>query len=153
MRRLSYAVSVVAVTVGIIFFAMALWLGGLSFTRGFIFTLGMIVAFVPEGLLPTVTLALAMATQRMARRQALVKKLSAAETLGSTTVICTDKTGTLTENEMTLRHAWVPGAAVTLSGSGYDPEGARGAMVGDRRSDRGGDRGRRPQSRLGPRPG
>ena len=71
----------------------------------------MIVAFVPEGLLPTVTLALAMGTQRMARRHALIKRLSAVETLGCTTVICTDKTGTLTQNAMTGVRALARGSA------------------------------------------
>jgi len=83
----------------------------------------MIVAFVPEGLLPTVTLALAMGTQRMARRHALIKRLSAVETLGCTTVICTDKTGTLTQNEMTARELWVAGRRLTVTGVGYAPEG------------------------------
>ena len=83
----------------------------------------MIVAFVPEGLLPTVTLALAMGVQRMAARHALVKRLSAVETLGCTTVICTDKTGTLTQNEMTVREIWLPGQTITVTGVGYAPRG------------------------------
>jgi magnesium-transporting ATPase (P-type) len=123
MRRLSYTVSVVAVSAGVLFFALAYTLGGLSLGRGFVFALGMIVAFVPEGLLPTVTLALAMGTQRMAKRRALVKRLSAVETLGSTTVICTDKTGTLTQNEMTIRRIAVPGREYEVGGVGYQPQG------------------------------
>jgi calcium-translocating P-type ATPase len=123
LRRLSVVVSVVAVSVGAAFFVLALWLGGLPLSEGFIFALGMIVAFVPEGLLPTVTLSLAMGTQRMARRNALVKKLSAVETLGSTTVICTDKTGTLTENAMTVVEAVAGGVRYTFSGTGYEPHG------------------------------
>jgi P-type Ca2+ transporter type 2C len=123
MRRLSYTVSVVAVVVGGIFFVLALSLGDLSFTTAFVFTMGMIVAFIPEGLLPTVTLSLAMATQRMAERRALVKRLSAVEALGSTTVICTDKTGTLTQNEMTVRQVAVADGLISLTGTGYDPAG------------------------------
>ena len=73
---------------------------------GFVFAIGIIVANVPEGLLPTLTLALALGVRRMAARRALIKRLSAVETLGATTVILTDKTGTLTENEMTVREAW-----------------------------------------------
>jgi Ca2+-transporting ATPase len=130
MKRLSYIVSVVAVAVGAAFFALALLLGDLSPARGFVFALGMIVAFVPEGLLPTVTLALAMATQRMARRNALVKRLSAVETLGSATVICTDKTGTLTENEMTVVEVCVAGGAFVVTGAGYEPRGELVAGAG-----------------------
>ena len=91
--------------------------------ESFIFAIGMVVAFVPEGLLPVVTLSLAMATQRMARRNALVKRLSAVETLGCTTVICTDKTGTLTQNEMTVRRIWTSDAQFTVSGAGYASDG------------------------------
>jgi potassium/sodium efflux P-type ATPase len=102
---------------------LAVVLTGVTLTESFIFALGMIIAFVPEGMLPTVTLALAMGTQRMARRHALIKRLSAVETLGCTTVICTDKTGTLTQNEMTVRELWAGGRRLTVTGSGYAPEG------------------------------
>jgi potassium/sodium efflux P-type ATPase len=115
--------TIVAVGVGVLFFVLAALLVGIDLAESFIFSLGMIVAFVPEGLLPTVTLALAMGTQRMARRHALIKKLSAVETLGCTTVICTDKTGTLTQNEMTVRNLWLPGRRMKVTGVGYAPQG------------------------------
>ena len=102
MSSVTKMVTVIAVLIGVLFFILAFALAKISLAASFIFALGMIVAFVPEGLLPTVTLALAMGTQRMAHRHALIKKLSAVETLGCTTVICTDKTGTLTQNEMTV---------------------------------------------------
>ncbi|MGB8362133.1 MAG: cation-transporting P-type ATPase [Acidimicrobiia bacterium] len=125
MRRLSVTVSIVALAVGGVFFFLGLGLGVMPPAEGFIFALGMIVAFVPEGLLPTVTLALAMGTQRMAKRNALVKKLSSVETLGSTTVICTDKTGTLTANQMTVREVALAGGRVyRFSGVGYKPVGS-----------------------------
>ena len=101
--------------------------------------MGMIVAFVPEGLLPTVTLALAMAVQRMARRHALVKRLSAVETLGCTTVICTDKTGTLTQNEMTVTSLWTPDHRLAVTGVGYAPSGRTRMGRGYRRVTAGGD--------------
>jgi P-type Ca2+ transporter type 2C len=123
MRTVTKVVTVLAVAIGIVFFGLAVLLARVTLAESFIFALGMIVAFVPEGLLPTVTLALAMGTQRMARRHALIKKLSAVETLGCTTVICTDKTGTLTQNEMTVRELWVDGARLMVTGTGYDPQG------------------------------
>ena len=123
LRRVSITVSVIAVVVGVVFFFLALALGNMPLSRGFVFALGMIVAFVPEGLLPTVTLSLAMGTQRMAARNALVKRLSSVETLGCTTVICTDKTGTLTANEMTVRFVNVGGQRHRFEGVGYVPEG------------------------------
>jgi Ca2+-transporting ATPase len=139
MKNVTKMVTVIAVVVGIIFFIMALVLAGIDPAESFIFGLGMIVAFVPEGLLPTVTLALAMGTQRMAKRHALIKKLSAVETLGCTSVICTDKTGTLTQNEMTVRALWLPsadqtaGLAYSLGGTGYEPIGE--LSLGDEKVD------------------
>ncbi len=123
MKRITKFVAVLAIGLGIVFFLLGEYAVHLPFTENLIFAIGIIVANVPEGLLPTVTLALAMATQRMARRNALVKKLSSVETLGSTTVICTDKTGTLTQNEMTVRSLWVPWMEAEVSGVGYAPEG------------------------------
>ncbi|WP_306536880.1 HAD-IC family P-type ATPase, partial [Geobacter sp.] len=105
LGRVTRVVTALAAGIGILFFTLAVALAGVETAEGFIFAMGMIVAFVPEGLVPTVTLSLAMGVQRMARRNALIKKLSSVETLGCCTVICTDKTGTLTEAKIRLeRH-------------------------------------------------
>ncbi|WP_344475867.1 cation-transporting P-type ATPase [Nonomuraea monospora] len=97
----------IALAVGAAFFGLAQLLG-MQPGASFLFALGVTVALVPEGLLPTVTLSLARAAQRMASRNALVRHLEAVETLGSATFICTDKTGTLTRNEMTVADLWAP---------------------------------------------
>lgn len=123
MKRVTQMVTFIAVGMGFVFFLLASLLAGVKWSESFIFAMGMIVAFVPEGLLPTVTLSLAMGVQRMAGRHALIKRLSAVETLGCTTVICTDKTGTLTQNEMTVKDVWVGGCPYSVTGVGYDPEG------------------------------
>jgi magnesium-transporting ATPase (P-type) len=115
-------VAAVAISVGLVFFAVALALG-LPAGAGFLFAIGVTVALVPEGLLPTVTLSLAVGAQRMARRNALVRRLESVETLGSTTFICTDKTGTLTRNEMVVVEVWTPFGASTIVGRGYEPVG------------------------------
>lgn len=116
-------VTAVAISAGLLFFLLGTLIAGMNLAESFIFAMGMIVAFVPEGLLPTVTLALAMGVQRMARRHALIKRLSSVETLGCTTVICTDKTGTLTQNEMTVQNIWISGSNFTVTGVGYEPQG------------------------------
>jgi calcium-translocating P-type ATPase len=108
----SRVVAVLSLTLGGLFFVIGLAID-LPFWANFIFAIGIIVANVPEGLLPTVTLSLAIAAQRMARRNVLIRHLPAVETLGSATVICTDKTGTLTENRM---HA----EAVVLGGERHE---------------------------------
>ena len=81
------------------------------------------VALVPEALLPTVTLSLAIGAQRMAAHHALIRRLEAVETLGSTTFLCTDKTGTLTQNRMAVVEVWTPLGTATITGIGYEPEG------------------------------
>ena len=108
IRRLSRLVALLASGLGLACFAAGIALE-LPFWASLMFAIGVIVANVPEGLLPTVTLSLALATQRMARRNALVRHLPAVETLGATTVICTDKTGTLTLNRMTVRQVYLDG--------------------------------------------
>ncbi len=103
--RVTKIVAVIALTTGIFFFSLG-FLIGRSFWHNFIFAIGIIIANVPEGLLPTVTLSLAMGSQRMAKKKALIKTLTSVETLGSVTVICTDKTGTLTQNKMEVEKIW-----------------------------------------------
>ena len=97
---MAWLISAVAVVVGVAFLPLGWLAAGLPLEDAATFAVGLIVANVPEGLLPTITLALAVGVASLARRGALVKRLSAVETLGSTAVICTDKTGTLTENRM-----------------------------------------------------
>ncbi|MGN6744119.1 MAG: cation-translocating P-type ATPase, partial [Amnibacterium sp.] len=115
VRRATWVIAVVAVGIGGLFLPFGL-LAGLSLPNAALFSVGLIVANVPEGLLPTITLALALGVRVLARRGALVKRLSAVETLGSTTVICTDKTGTLTENRMRV-------AELRIGSRSFDPAG------------------------------
>ena len=109
VKRVAWLIAFVAVGAGIAFLPIGL-AAGLSLAAAASFAIGLLVANVPEGLLPTITLALAVGVRDMARRGALVKRLSAVETLGSTSVICTDKTGTLTQNRMHVTTVWTPGA-------------------------------------------
>jgi magnesium-transporting ATPase (P-type) len=123
MSRVTRLVALLSLGIGATFFVVAGALG-MGLTERFVFALGVTVANVPEGLLPTMTLSLALATQRMASRNALVRRLSAVETLGATDVICTDKTGTLTTNQMTARRVWLKdGAQFEVAGAGYEPSG------------------------------
>jgi calcium-translocating P-type ATPase len=102
LAHLSRVIAFLAIAIGVVFFVVGAILGA-RFWRDVILSIGIIVAMVPEGLLPTLTLALVLAARRMSRRHVLVRHLSSVETLGSATVICADKTGTLTENRMTAR--------------------------------------------------
>ncbi|WP_078905137.1 MULTISPECIES: cation-translocating P-type ATPase [Streptomyces] len=105
VKRVAWLIAGVATGMGVVFLLLGVAVG-LPVTDSLTFAIGLLVANVPEGLLPTITLALAVGVRALARRGALVKRLSAVETLGSTSVICTDKTGTLTRNSMRLRALW-----------------------------------------------
>lgn len=123
INRVVHIITAIAISMGVLVFLLTNLLVGMGAKESFIFAIGIIVAFVPEGLLPTVTLALAIGVKRMAKRNALVRRLSAVETLSATTVICTDKTGTLTKNEMTVRQLWIPTTEIEVTGVGYEPTG------------------------------
>ena len=114
IATLSRVIAVLALAIGATVFVIG-QAAGLPAHSSFVFAIGIIVANVPEGLLPTVTLAMAMAARRMARRRMLVRHLPSVEALGSATVICTDKTGTLTLNRMEVRSIYVPGGFVDVA--------------------------------------
>ena len=115
-------VALTALAVGLLLFAVRLPTGQ-GTVSSFVFALGVMVALVPEGLPATLSVSLALGVRRMARHQALVKKLVAVEALGSTTVVCTDKTGTLTQAEMTVVRIWAWDDEHAVTGVGYEPAG------------------------------
>ena len=121
LQHMTRVISLVALTTGALVFLVDIVDVGAGWIDALIFATGVIVATVPEGLIPTVTLTLAMAVQRLATRGVLVKRLSVLETLGTTSVICTDKSGTLTQNQMTVREVWVARQRLSVAGVGYDP--------------------------------
>ena len=122
LSRIVRVIAVICLSVGVAFLVIAV-LVGIRVSDAFLFALGVTVALVPEGLLPTVSLSLAIGAQRMAARGALVRRLESVETLGSTTFVCTDKTGTLTRNEMSVTEVWTPHGHAAIEGAGYDPTG------------------------------
>ena len=127
-RELNHVVRVttfVAVGLGLLVLAIGLFENSFNLSRQqlWIFALGVLVAATPEGLPATLTLSLARAVQRLAGKGVLVKKLNTVETLGSISVICTDKSGTLTQNQMTVREIWVARQRLRVTGVGYQPQG------------------------------
>jgi calcium-translocating P-type ATPase len=122
LHRLVRTVAIIALATGVSFFLMTMILD-MPTSDGFVLAIGITVALVPEGLLPTVTLSLAIGAQRMSEQHALVRRLESVETLGSTTFICTDKTGTLTQNQMRVVDVWTSTGSAQLDGQGYEPTG------------------------------
>jgi len=111
----SVAISVLVAMIG--------WLLGKDLFEMFLTGIALAVAVVPEGLPAVVTITLALGIKAMAKQKALLRHLQAAETLGAATTICTDKTGTLTQNQMTVKKIWLPSEEIEVTGSGYDPAG------------------------------
>jgi Ca2+-transporting ATPase len=122
LDELAKVLTVACLAIVAIIFALQMWRGG-QWIEVFLLAVSLAVAAVPEGLPAVVTLALALGLERMSKRHALVRKLPSVETLGSVTTICTDKTGTLTRNEMTVREIVTPGARYYVTGAGFDPRG------------------------------
>ena len=127
VRRVAWLIALIAVTLGVAFVPIAMFGAGLPLSDAVVFAVGLLVGNVPEGLLPVITLALAVGVRELVRRGAVVKRLSAVETLGSTNVICTDKTGTLTENRMRVSTIWTAPERVDL---GADPPTWREPVIG-----------------------
>jgi len=113
----------VAFVMGLVVFALSLSVIGFDWMTAFLYALAIVTANIPEGLLPTVNLCLAMGAQRMAKHNALIRGLPSVETLSSATVICTDKTGTLTQNQLMVRKIWTPDNLVEITGEGYKKDG------------------------------
>ncbi len=128
MASIGRVLSVICLTVAVGASVLGVWRGH-HWLEMLIWGISLAVAAVPESLPAVVTGALAIGTTRMARKNAIVKRLPAVETMGCTTVICTDKTGTLTKNEMTVRRLFLDGGLIEVSGSGYEPAGSFG--IGD----------------------
>jgi magnesium-transporting ATPase (P-type) len=130
VKRVAWLIAFVAVGAGLAFLPIGL-AAGLSLAAAISFAIGLLVANVPEGLLPTITLALAVGVREMARRGALVKRLSAVETLGSTSVICTDKTGTLTQNKMHVTRVWASAGEANVETPGPGPAAAQTVLLAE----------------------
>ncbi len=134
LDQLGKTLGIAALAICGVVFLVGLWRVGV-FTDGitgentelivdyFMIAVGLAIAAVPEGLAAVVTISLALGMREMVRRHALIRRLASVETLGSATVICSDKTGTLTQNVMTVTRLWVDGKMAKLTGSGYDPKG------------------------------
>jgi calcium-translocating P-type ATPase len=123
VRRVAWLIAAVSVMLALSFIPVATLAAHLTLINSMVFAAGLLAGMVPEGLLPVITLSLAVAVRELARRGALVKRLSAVETLGSTDVICTDKTGTLTQNRMTPVGAWTTAGQLDLDADSVGESG------------------------------
>ncbi len=123
LNQLSKTTAWIALGIGGIVVAVGYFSLGFPVKEVVLLALGIVVAVIPEGLIATLTLSLAAAVQRLAQKGVLAKKLSTVEKLGQVSVICTDKSGTLTQNQMTVRDIWVARRRIKVTGVGYEPEG------------------------------
>lgn len=112
LDRFVMIITVIAISLGVVFFLLALLVVKYSALQCIIFGIGILVANVPEGLLACITISLSITAKKLAEKQVLVKNLQAVETLGSTSCICSDKTGTLTQNKMTVENIWIDGQVI-----------------------------------------
>src|SRR5690554_6076871 len=126
MRKIngfSFQLAVVILCIAVATFAFGVLLRGYSVTEMFLMTVALVASAIPEGLPAIMTVILALGVQRMAKHHAIIRRLPAVETLGSVTVICSDKTGTLTRNEMTVQKLVTAAGSYEISGVGYAPDG------------------------------